>query len=120
MRLTKNTRKVAGYQRWRALPMRSMMAFGVLTLMPPASIAAPNDFEIQASNVTALKVGAVFEKGVRLGVPAGGLVTLIDRTGGAVRTRDCAGVYEGPIESCPPAPSNPGKSVGGGTRGGVR
>jgi hypothetical protein len=120
MRLTKNTRNVGEYQRWRALPMRSMMALGALALMPPASIAAPNDFEVQASNVTALKVGDVFEKGAKLGVPAGGIVTLIDRTGGSVRTRDCAGVYEGPIENCPPAPSNPGKSVGGGTRGGVR
>lgn len=120
MRLTKNTRKAGANQHWRALPMRSMMALGALTLMPAASIAAPNDFEVQASNVTALKVGDVFAKGARLGVPAGGLVTLIDRTGGAVRTRDCAGIYDGPVERCPPATSNPGKSVGGGTRGGVR
>lgn len=120
MRLTKNSGTAGRYRRRRGYLMCSMMALGALVLMPPASIAAPNDFEVQASNVTVLKVGDLFEKGARLGVPAGGLVTLIDRTGGSVRTRECAGVYNGPIENCPPAPSNPGKSVGGGTRGGVR
>lgn len=110
--------------RWPGLRRASrMLGMAALAIIVPAvtmALAAPNDFEVQASNVTALKAGAVFEKGARLVLPAGGVVTLIDRTGGTARTRECGGVYDGPVERCSAPAAGTGKSVGGGTRGGVR
>jgi hypothetical protein len=80
--------------------------------------AAPNDFEVQASNVAALKVGATLERGARIVVPTGGAMTLIDRTGGAVRTRECAGRYQGPVGQCPmPSATEATRTTPGGVRG---
>ena len=83
--------------------------------------AKENDFEVQASNVADIKVGAKFDGWSRLVLPAGGAVTLIDRTGSTVKTRECVGAYDGPVERCVAAsPTGAAKSFGGGTRGGLR
>lgn len=84
------------------------------------ALAAPNDYEVQAvSNAPAIKVGATFAKGARIVIPADGRVTFIDRTGGSIRTKVCAGKYDGPVESCKaPRRGRGGSDVPGGTRGG--
>lgn len=79
--------------------------------------AAPNDFEVQASAGAGPKIGDKFEKGARLVLPAGATVTLLDRTGTAVRTRQCGGAYDGPVELCTPPKGGAGPAVGGATRG---
>ena len=79
--------------------------------------AAPNDFEVQASAGGGPKIGDKFEKGARLSLPAGASVTLLDRTGTAVRTRQCGGAYDGPVELCTPPKGGAGPAVGGATRG---
>lgn len=112
--------KLSGPRRRRAVGISGIVALGVVVHAATMAMAAPNDFEVQASNVTALKAGAIFAKGARLVLPAGGMVTLIDRTGGTARTRECGGVYDGPVERCSAPAAGTGKSVGGGTRGGVR
>ena len=92
-----------------------------IALAASVACAAPNDFEVQDSNVDTIKIGTTFEKGARLVVPEKHTITLIDRTGAAIRTRECAGRYEGPIEQCPaPAASRPSREGPGATRGAVR
>ena len=101
---------------------RRALAAGVAALTgagaAAAAAAAPNDFEIQASNVAALKVGATFERGAAIAIPPGGSITLIDRTGASLRTRQCAGRYEGPVDKCPPPPAGgTSRTTPGGARG---
>jgi hypothetical protein len=95
-----------------------------LLALAPAGHAAPNDFEVQASNVAAIKIGDFFAKGAQLVLPVGAALTLIDRTGNPVRMRDCGGSYTGPIENCPAPPtgrnSDGSMRAPGGTRGAVR
>lgn len=86
-------------------------------LLATVARAAPNDFEVQASAGAGPKIGEKFEKGARLVLPAGATVTLLDRTGTAVRTRQCGGVYDGPVEQCTAPKSGTGPAVGGATRG---
>ena len=95
-----------------------LLALAAAGLIAGAAQAAPNDFEVIASNAAAVKVGDKFEKGARLVLPAGSAVTLADRTGAAIKTRDCGGAYNGPVELCTAtAGSGPAPAVGGGTRG---
>src|SRR5262245_45226009 len=59
-------------------------------------------FEVQsARGAPALIKGEKFAPGAWIAVPAGASVTLIDRTGKTIATRECVGEYAGPVERCP-------------------
>jgi hypothetical protein len=90
----------------------------IAAALSSAAMAAANDFEVLASNVEALKVGTAFERTQKVDVPAGGQLSLIDRTGSSIRMRYCTGAYSGPIADCPGQAPSGGKSfTPGGTRG---
>ena len=97
--------------------MRALIGVAAVLLIGSAVLAAPNDFEVQASDVPAHPVGQKLEKGAKIVLPEGGKVTLIDRTGGAIRTRECGGKYEGPVEQCKPPGGRGTSKTPGGTRG---
>jgi hypothetical protein len=91
----------------------------VLTVAASAAFAA-SDFEVMSSNVPAYPAKAQLSKGTRISVPDGGELSFIDRTGGAMATRKCAGKYEGPIEKCNSKTSQGGSdspAATGATRG---
>jgi hypothetical protein len=99
--------------------MRMAIAGALLLLGISGAWAAPNDFQVQSvSGVPDLKVGAMLERGTQVSIPEGGRVVLIERTGRAIRARECGGPHTGPIEACPkPAGSGTGHMTPGGTRG---
>ena len=91
----------------------------VLTLVATAALAA-SDFEVTSSNVPAYPAKSQLSKGTRISVPDGGELSFIDRTGGAIATRKCAGKYEGPVEKCHSKTSQGGSdspAATGATRG---
>lgn len=100
--------------------MRTIIIGSLLLLLGiSATIATPNDFEVQtAVNVPTIGKHDIFSSGTKIIVPEGGTLTLIDRTGKSLRTRICAGKYEGPIEKCPMPQTESGRTTtAGGTRG---
>ena len=97
--------------------MRAILGTAVALLGASVAVAAPNDYEVMRSNVPAHPAGQKLPTGSTLTIPAGGKVILIDRTGGSISTRECAGSYSGPIEKCSAQrPATP-PVVGGGVRG---
>jgi hypothetical protein len=91
----------------------------VLTVVASAAFAA-SDFEVTSSNVPAYPAKSQLSKGTRISVPDGGELSFIDRTGGAIATRKCAGKYEGPVEKCHSKTSQGGSdspAATGATRG---
>lgn len=97
--------------------MRLVIAFCLVTIFAVSGVAAAGDFEVQSSNVPGFTPGQALAKGAAVSVPDGGKITLIDRTGSAVRTKDCVGKYDGPIEACPAKSARDGKGTSGATRG---
>lgn len=100
--------------------MRLAIAASFLVIGVAGAMAAASDFEVQSSNVPGYKPGQALAKGAAVSVPDGGKITLIDRTGSAVRTKDCVGKYDGPIEGCPSKGVRDGKGTSGATRGVTR
>lgn len=100
--------------------MRLVVASCLVVTFAAGASAAGGDFEVQSSNVPAYKSGQALAKGSAVSVPDGGKITLIDRTGSAVRTKDCVGKYDGPIEACPSKGVRDGKGTSGATRGVTR
>jgi len=80
--------------------MRLAVALCLVIAWRAIAHAAPADFEVQASNVTAHPIGQKLNSGAKLVLPKGGTVTLIDRTGATLKTRGCVGKYDGPVENC--------------------
>ena len=97
--------------------MRATLAATLVLLGASIALAAPNDFEVMTSNVAAHPAGQKLPKGSTLTIPAGGKVILIDRTGGAISTKECTGSFSGPVERCSAQRGSSAPVVGGGTRG---
>ena len=93
--------------------MRIVCALG-LTVAASAALAA-SDFEVTSSNVPAYPAKLQLRKGARINLPDGGEIYFIDRTGGTVATRKCAGKYEGPVDKCRSRTSHSGPEVPAGT-----
>lgn len=101
--------------------MRLSMAL-LIALAASSAAHAANEFEIlSAQNVPGLKPGDKLSKGAPVTMPLGGRISFIDRSAGSVVMRECAGAYNGPIESCTAGQaSGQPKVVPGATRGAVR
>ena len=81
--------------------MRAYLSIAALLGGMWATTAAADDFQISASTVPKLKIGAGLAKGTKVTLPDRTSISFIDRTSGSPVMRTCDGKYEGPIESCP-------------------
>jgi hypothetical protein len=79
-----------------------VIVLGFAVAAASSASAAPDDFEVMAArNAPGFEIGAKYDRSATITVPAGGSITLSDRTGGSIRSRTCAGAYTGPIGDCP-------------------